>query len=276
MTLSAVAASSPSTGTVPSLRPAWAVGDWWVVTSQVYDHGDKKPGAVPGWLDKEPWHFSVVATNAIDGEACYEVSIKPGDGNRCPYWFSCWFRMADLLVMCRELHQPKATRTGRPFSALVVQADYSKNDESPFIPSDFPNLPMTTPHFAGRLTNSYAAKAAPVGPGSVAQGTSRKSARSFTGFASQSFHPHETMPYESALRAGAASALNSKGASSTSGLFVVAQSSDGYERQNWHSELPWHVYAEKCEHGVAVRRSWLADHGHAAGAPVDLVQGGGK
>jgi len=117
--------------------------------------GDKMPGAALGWLDKETWLFSVAATNSIAGEACYEVSIQPKERNRCPYWFSCWFRMSDLLVMRRDLHQPAATRTGRRFSAPVVQADYSKDEEMPFMPSDFPGLPLSIPHFSGGLTNVY-------------------------------------------------------------------------------------------------------------------------
>jgi hypothetical protein len=272
---SAVAASLPLTDTVSSLRPTWTIGDWWVVESQVYDHGDKKPGAVPGWLDKETWLFSVIATNSIDGQSCYEVSIKPGDGNRCPYWFSCWFRISDLLVMRRELHQPTITRTGRPFSAPAAQADYSKDEESPFLPSDFPNLPLTTPHFAGGQTNRYAPQASPSRPASAPQGVPRKSPRSLSGSVTQAFQPNESMEQENAHRPGAAMPPNSPGAKVRFGVILLAQSADKYERQSWHSDLPWHVYGEKSEHGVAVRRSWLADHGHAS-APVNPVQGGAK
>ena len=70
----------------------------------------------------------------------YQVSIQPKDGNRCPYSFMCWFRTSDLLVMRRELRQPTATRTGRPFSGPVVQANYAKDEAMPFMPADFPNL----------------------------------------------------------------------------------------------------------------------------------------
>ena len=272
---SSAAGPSPAGNTVSSLRPTWMIGDWWVMESQVYDRGDKKPGAVPGWLDKESWLFSVAATNSIDSQSCYEVSIKPGDGNRCPYWFSCWFRISDLLAMRRELHQPKATRTGRPFSAPAVQANYSKDEESPFLPPDFPSLPLATPHFAGGQTNRYASLTSPIRPASAAQGAPQNSPRSLSGSVTQESHPNETMEQENALRPGAAMPPNSPGAKGRFGVIVLAQSADKCERQSWHNDLPWHDYSEKSEHGVVVRRSWLTEHGHAS-APVSPVQGGAK
>jgi hypothetical protein len=273
---STVAASPLSTETVSGLRPKWAVGDWWVVESQVYDHGDKEPGATPGWLDKEAWLFSVIATNAIDGEPCYEVSIKPGDGNRCPYWFSCWFRVSDLLVMRRGLHQPLATRTGRPFAGPVAQVDYSKDEASPFMPTDFPSLPLTTPHFAGGQTNRYAASPTSVSSFSGAQPHQRKSPRSLSGSLTQAFHPNESMGHEDSFQPGAGIPPSSSGAKSKSGVIILTQSAGKGERQSWRDDLPWHVYGERYERGVVVRKSWLAGHGHGDGGPANPVKGGAK
>ena len=274
--LLAAAGASPTSGTVPSVRPNWTVGDWWVVESQTYDHGDRKPGATPGWTDKETWQFSVVTTNAIDGEDCYQVSIQPKEGNHCPYWFSCWFRMSDLLVLRREMHQPAATRTGRPFPVAAVQANYSKDEEMPFMPSDFPGLPLTTPHFSGGSSNVYGAKIPVARQSSSPTGTLRKSLRSSTGRLTQSFHQNEQMEHEQHLAPNLARTAALSGAPERVGVIVLAQSAERYERQNWSSHLPWHAYGEKWEGSQLVRKSWLADWGHSSGSPAEPTAGGAK
>jgi hypothetical protein len=261
---------------VPNVRPTWRVGDWWIVESQVYDRGDKLPGATPGWLEKETWLFSVASTNALDGTACYEVAIQPRAGNRCPYWFTCWFRMSDLLVLRRELHQPEVTRTGRPFSARVVQANYSTDEAMPFMPSDFPSLPLTVPHFAGGLTNVYRAKVSAAGPAPALQGAPQLSARSATATVTQTFQPDETMEPEEGMGSNRARAANSPSAPARFGVFVLAQSEKKYERQSWNSNFPWQVYGEKWESGLLVRRSRLLDCGSAADSPAGQPAGGGR
>ena len=269
--VSTMAGSAALTDAASSVRPTWAVGDWWVVASQIYDRGDKRAGAVPGWLAEERWLFSIVSTNSINGTACYQVSIQPKDGNLCPYQFSCWFRMSDLLVLRRDLIQPAATRTGRPFSVPVVQVNYPQDEEGPFLPPDFPSLPLTTPHFAGGLTNVYRAT------GYVAsRGAARTSARSAAGSVTQAFHPAETMTNERAAGGRGLSSAEAAGAEGKFGVFVLAQSADKFERQHWNSRVPWHVYAEKWERDVVVRRSWLADCGHADGKPSAPLHGSGR
>jgi hypothetical protein len=262
--------------TVASLRPTWTIGDWWVVESQVYDRGEKRADAVPGWVDKEAWLFRAMATNAIAGESCYELSIRPGAGNRCPYWFSCWFRVSDLLVMRRQLHQPTATRTGRPFSVSAVQTDYAIDYESPFVPSDFPNLPLTMPHFAGGQTNHYVPKPAPIRGVSPLPAASRKSPRSLGGSVTQTFHPNQGMEQERAKLPDASTLPKFPETGGRFGVIVLDLSGDKYERQSWHRDLPWHVYGEKCEHGVTVRRSWLAALGHATSGPASPAPGGAQ
>jgi hypothetical protein len=269
--VSTMAGSPALADAVPSVRPTWAIGDWWVVRSQVYDRGDKKAGAVPGWLAEETWLFSVLSTNSIDGEACYQVSIQPKDQNPCPYRFSCWFRMSDLLVLRRELLQPEATRTGRPFSTPVVQVNYSRDEEGPFVASDFPSLPLTMPHFAGGMTNVYRAKAYPA-PREAAP----RAARSAAGSVTQAFHPNETMANESPVGSTGLMTAPAAGTPGKSGVFVLSQSAERFERQSWNSSLPWHLYGERWEGGLLVRRSCLADHGHATGSPVEAPAGGGK
>ena len=273
MTFSASAGSAPLADAVPNVRPTWTVGDWWTVESQVYDRGDKMPGATPGWLNKETWQFSVVSTNSIDGEACYQVSIQPKDQNRCPYWFSCWFRMSDLLVLRRELHQPAATRTGRQFSAPVVQANYSKDEEAPFMPFDFPSLPLTIPHFAGGMTNVYRTKVSFTRRAPAPRGGPQKPARSLAASVTQTFHPNETIGHEQVF---GSRSPNPPGAQVRFGVFVLAQLADKFERQNWNSNLPWHAYGEKWEGGLLVRRSWLVDCGHTIGSAVEPSAGGGR
>jgi len=274
--LLAIAGSPVLADTASSVRPTWTVGDWWVVESQVYDRGDRKPGAAPGWLEKEAWLFTVEATNAIDGKSCYQVSIKPKQPNRCPYWFTCWFRMSDLLVLRRELHQPDTTRTGRPFSGPVVQANYSSDEESPFMPADFPNLPLTVPHFAGEATNVYAARTSPAPSGAAPSGAARNSSRSLARVVTQTFRPNERLEHDTTLTSAVAMPANPIGGKGQFGVLVLAQSADKYERQTWHSALPWQVYAENWECGQMIRRSWLAGSGHATGAPVDSPAGGGR
>jgi hypothetical protein len=273
---SANASFASPANAVAGVRPTWSVGDWWVVESQVYDHGDKLPGATPGWLEKEAWVFSVASTNAIDGEVCYQVSIQPKDGNRCPYWFICWFRTSDLLVMRRELRQPAATRSGRRFPMPVAQANYSKDEETPFMPSDFPNLPLAVPHFAGEMTNQYQASAFAGGPAPAPQGAARKAARSVTAKVTQAFHPDETMAPEQGPGSNVAKAANPPGAPAKVGVFVLAQSETKYERQHWNSNVPWHLYGEKWEDGLLVRKSRLLECGHAADNPFGPPAGGGR
>ena len=250
------------------------MGDWWIIESQVYDRGDRMPGATPGWLEKETWLFSVASTNALDGETCYQVSIQPKGRNLCPYWFVCWFRASDLLVLRRELHQPSATRTGRPFSGPVVQMDYSKEEVMPFLPSDFPSLPLAVPHFAGGLTNLYRARAFSAGPLPAPPGTARKSARAVSDKVTQAFHPDETLESEAGLGSNLSRAAIPPGAAARFGVFVLAQSDKKYERQSWNSNLPWHLYSEKWDNGLPVRKSRLLDCGHVAGSPVAPSVGG--
>ena len=265
-----------SADALSNILPTWTVGDWWIVESQVYDRGDRRPGAVPGWLDKEAWLFSVEATNSIDGEGCYQVTIKPKEPNRCPYWFTCWFRMSDLLVLRRDLHQPTTTRTGRPFAAPVAQANYSSDEPMPFMPSDFPNLPLAMPHFVGGTTNVYEAKASSAKSAAAPQGAVRNSPRSLARAVTQTFHPHEMLDPDAARGSGVAMPANPPGEKEHFGVLVLAESADKYERQHWNNALPWHVYGEKWEGGQMVRRSWLAGRGHATGAPADSPEGGGK
>jgi hypothetical protein len=273
LTFSTSAGAAPLADAVPGVRPTWTIGDWWIVESQVYDRGDKLPGAVPGWLDKETWLFSVASTDSIDGEPCYQVWIQPTDQNRCPYWFSCWFRMSDLLVMRRELHQPEATLSGRQFSAPVAQANYSKDEETPFVPLDFPSLPLTMPHFAGGMTNVYKAKVSSTASAPAPQGAPQKLARSLAALVTQTFHPNETLEHEQAFRPGSPTP---PGAESRLGVFILAHAAEKYERQSWNSNLPWHVYGEKWEGGQLVRKSWLADWGHKTGSPTEPPAGGVK
>ncbi len=222
-----VAAAGAFPATISACKPAWAVGDWWTVDSQRFDRGENLPGATPHWLDRETWRFSVDATNSIDGQPCYEVSVTPGTNNLCPYWFVYSFRMSDLLVLQRELHQPMLEKTGRGTSAPVIISSYSKDDQTPLVPSDFPNLPMTVPHFAGGQTNSYRS----TGP------------RTFSGSLTQTFQQD----------------------GKATGVIVITPSAERYYRQNWDGQHPWHTYAEKWEFGDLVHKSWLTDSGHLNG-----------
>ncbi len=270
--LLATTGSPTASSALAGCRPSWTIGDWWTVDSQRYDHGENRAGGTPAWLDKETWKFSVDATNTVDGEACYQVSVKPGDQNRCPYWFVYSFRMSDLLVMRQELHQPNSGKSGRVATAAVVESNYSKDEEMPFAPSDFPNLPVTVPQFAGAATNFYRASNFSFRNHPSATGTPRCS-RSFTDSMTQAFHSGENM--SPSLPAGAKSfAISSNsGAGSKSGLVTISPSADKFERQNWDNAHPWHLYAEKWEFGELVRKSWLSDYGHA---PVGTQNGGAK
>jgi hypothetical protein len=262
--------SSFTADAISGVRPTWAVGDWWIVGSQIYDRGDKRAGAVPGWLAEETWEFSVLATNSVNGEVCYQVTIEPKDPNACPYRFCCWFRMSDLLVMRRELYQPAATRTGRPFSVPVVQVNYSQDEAGPLMTSDFPSLPLTTPHFVGGATNIYRARAYAARPGAAPE-----SARSAAGLVTQVFHPGATIANGKVSGSTPLMAVQAAGKQGKCGVFVLAQSADRYERQHWSAGLPWHLYGEKREDGLFVRKSWLMDCGHRGEKPVKSSAGGG-
>jgi hypothetical protein len=252
--LAALVAPGPGSG----LQPAWRAGDWWAVSSRLYDHGERRPGALAGWLPVETWIFSVVSTNALEGEACYQLAVKPGAQNRCPYRFGFWLRQSDLVVLRRELYQPAIRKGGRAGAPAVVRTDYPKDEAMPFVPADFPGLPFTVPHFGAGLTNQYAGKAA--------RGL-RQGSRCPAGPVSQVLAPDEPLPPQApAVRAGAT------GGKGRGGCFTLASSPETFERQNWSAGLPWHAYAEKTEHGEVVRQSWLSDRGDAASAPAGGVR----
>lgn len=265
----------PSATTLSACRPTWSVGDWWTVDSQTYDRGENRGGATPGWLEPESWRFSVDGTNSVDGEACYQVSVKPQGQNRCPYWFDFSFRMSDLLVMRQELHQPAFGKTARAASAPVVESNYSKDEPTPFAPSDFPNLPVTVPHFAGGMTNAYRASTFSRGNGLPRAGGAPKCSRSSTASMTQAFHAGAKMSFAPPAGAKSFAAPAGSGIASKSGVITVAPSADKFERQNWDHMRPWHIYAEKWEFGDLVRKSWLSDYGHTD--PVATpTQGGAK
>jgi hypothetical protein len=267
----ALASSSPSTDSVAGLCPVWHVGDWWTVESQIFDQGEKRAGAGPGWLAKEAWDFFVVATNSIAGEPCYQVSVKPKEPNRCPYSFCYWFRSSDLLVMRRELHQPIASRTGRPASVPVVQVDYSNDEQMPFVPADFPSLPLTVPLFAGDMTKTYGAGLAP-----GKQSSPPRAARSFAASVTQTFHPNAKLAPEDAVASNRLRTAAPARGQTPSGVFVLAHSKETYERQSWSGDLPWHSYAEKWEQGSLVRKSWLSDRGRVTASSDAPQPGGGR
>ena len=263
----AMAGSPSGARTISAVQPAWTIGDWWTVESQRFDHGENRAGAAPGWLEKETWRFSVDATNPVDGVPCYEVSVKPEGKNQCPYWFVYSFRKSDLLVMRRELHQPPAGKTGRAASAPVVVSSYAADDQAPFVPDDFPNLPITTPHFAGDATNSYTAPALPKN-GQPRAGLAPTCSRSTAGSLTQTFHPGEYMDFVPAA------GMNLPATSS--GVITLAASGDKFERQSWDRNHPWHLYSEKWDSGELVRKSWLLDSGHAGSSPTAPQSGGAR
>jgi len=246
---------------VSDCRPRWEIGDWWTVESQRYDRGENLPGASPGWLEKESWKFSVEGTNAVGGEFCYRVSVRGQGGNQCPYWFVYWFRMSDLVVLRRQLYQPAGGKSLQAATAPMVEVNYAPEEAMPFVPPDFPNLPMTTPRFGDSVTNEYS------GASERALG---KAARTFAPKLTQDFHPGEKLSF-----AGPAGTKR-VGPGTRGGVVVIGRGENKFERQSWDGEHPWHVYAEEWEFGDPVRRSWLADYGHTTPGAGGSKNGGGK
>jgi hypothetical protein len=205
-----------------------------------------------------------VATNLVEGEPCYQLTVNSEGQNPCPYGFSYWLRVGDLLVMRRDLHQPAASKTGRPLSAPVIQANYSKDEATPFVPPDFPSLPMTVPHFSGGLTNVYAAGRGKTRAAPSLQGGAPKSPRSFAAALTQAVLANEHLEGEAAVASSLAAPSNAPSAPAKCGVFVLAHATDRYERQSWRSDRPWQTYGEKWEDGVMVRKSWLSAYGHSS------------
>ena len=252
--------------------PRWAVGDWWTVESQMLDRAENLPGGVPHWLDAETWKFSVDGTNALDGEACYEVSVRPAAQNRCPYWFTYFFRESDLLVLKRQLHQGALGKASRAPGAPAVESTFSKDEETPFVQSDFPNLPVAMPHFRGGATNSYR--------GAFATGQNLRAgtnvparSRLFTGTMSQSFAAKTRLQGQPPAGRRSAKLLTDTNATSAA-VVKLSISNDKQEKQEWNAAFPWPAYAEKWEFGELVRKSWLTDFGHTA--PGATATGGGR
>jgi len=272
----AMAELPQATAPLSACRPTWTVGDWWTVDSQRYDRGELRPGAKPGWLETETWRFSVEATSQIDGQTCYDVSVRPQGHNHCPYWFVFSFRMSDLLVMRRQLHQTALGKTGAAPSSLIVESSYSKDQESPFVPSDFPNLPLTMPQFAGGTTNSYRPSAFSNQNGQPGAQLAPKASRSSALSMTQEFHPGMKLGVESPSSAKSPASTAASGSDSKSGVVVLASAADKFERQSWDNMHLWHIYAEKWEFGQLVRKSWLSNQGHSEPGTVGTLSGGAK
>ena len=258
-----LALASPAAGPA-AYRPKWAVGDWWTVDSQIYDRAENLPGGTPHWLEIETWKFAVDATNSVDGQPCYEVSVRPTGQNRCPYWFSYFFRESDLLVMRRQLHQPGIGKSSRAPSEPTVETTFSKDEEVPFVQADFPNLPVAIPHFGGTISNAYR-QTSTAAKHLDRAANSQAHSRLFAGAVNQTFDANAQLQKNppAGRRSAKVVAVNN---TPNSGVIKISLSNDKQEKQEWNAKLPWPAYAEKWEFGELVRKSWLTDFGHSDAA----------
>jgi len=252
-----------------SICPSWTIGDWWTVDSQLYNRGGKVAGDTPHWLPKVTWLFSVVSTNSIEDQPCYQVMVRTKDSNSCPYWFYYWLRMSDFLVMCRELHQPTFIGTGHRVMPPIVKQDYSKDSIMPFVPYDFPSLPMCVPIFAGGTNNVYRIQPRSSEVPQKSQRTVKWPTRTYSATVIQTFSPGEKLQDKSMALSSTIAAVYAAGAVRNTGLYTLTYATNKYERQAWSVGLPWHVYTERSENGETIKKCWLLDYGHAdQGSPL--------
>ena len=236
--------------------PAWSIGDWWIVKSQVYHSGEIVAGSQPGWLPPQTWRFYVEMQDSIAGQPYFVVAIRPGDDNPYPYRFRYWFRVSDRYVGRYELYHPEmssGTKT-RDIGPSVVRKNFDPQRADPFLTSKFPTVPITTPLFAvDRESMSAAAKERTIRSGTSAytmpefeiiQDVEDADARTLSEKANPEF-------------------LQTIGPISEEGNRVITlrTTSSLQEEQHWNPQLPWCVYGQRVENAAVFIRYWLVEIG---------------
>lgn len=222
--------------------PAWSVGDWWTVQSQVYDEGKIVRGAKPGWRSPQTWRFQVEKMDKLADQDYYVVSITPGKGNSCPYSFRYWFRVSDRFVGRRELlHPTPAASKPRVIGPPAVAGDFYDQPAAPHFSEDFPSLPATFPLF-GATAKTMALGITGAEP--VAQKTEEV--------------PLATMMEKASPQL---KAKNQNSLAQGNLLMTITKPDNVKESQYWNQGLPFPVYGERVDNTYTSRRYWLVDAG---------------
>ncbi len=229
----------------PPNPPSWSLGDWWIVECQVFDLGKVVSRTrEPAWSPKQAWRFQVENIDSIKDQPYFVVSVRPMEGNSCPYWFRYWFRVSDRYVGRQELFHPTGTVSKtREIGPPVVTKDFPLTGAAPFFSGKFPMLPITVPIF--NLDRSFVSFGASGGKFETSQGIEEAE--------------------ESAVVQKADSNLLSRVRTklmSGNKLITISTPTDINERQYWNPEIPWCVYGERFDKSYLSRRYWLVEMGH--------------
>ncbi len=235
--------------------PAWSVGDWWILNSQVYDAGVIVPGAEPRWLPPQVWHFQVEGRELLENQTYFVVAIRPRDGNPSPYWFRFWFRESDRYVGRYELHHPEPPvgKRMRNLDAAAVRKNFDPNHSLPFLTSKLPALPLTFPVFAD--VRQIASR-----------GVQERQARSvpapFIGpefELSQEIQSVDTTVFAEKVPGDVE--LPGMGPAEQTVLITIRTTTAVIEEQYWNPQQPWCVYGQRLENSIVTRRYWLVEAG---------------
>lgn len=235
--------------------PPWAVGDWWILKSQVYDSGKIVPGAQPRWLPPQSWYFQVETQDSIENQSYFVVAIHPIEENPSPYWFRFWFREDDRYVGRYEMHHPNMAsgKRTRNLSAPVIRKNFDPKSTWPFVTSKFPNLPLTLPVFAEieeSVTNVTQER-------SIRSGPSTYVTPEFEAFQKVSSSEMRTMAEKIPEDADVLSTRSMEGS-----LFITIQTTSSLvEEQYWNPQLPWCLFGQRIENSVITKRYWLVQTG---------------
>lgn len=237
--------------------PAWTIGDWWVVKSQRYDLGDVvDEERQPRWLPLQTWRFEVETQETITDQAYFVVTIRPVEGNPCPYGFRYWFRTSDRYVGRYEVSpvQSSALRT-KHSGASVVRKQFDPERTTPFLTTQFPMLPLTMPVFAA----SGEARSTAVENKTIPAQTPV-----YTGPEFEIRQEIQQMEVQSIAAKAHPEFLGFVGNIPQSGnMYITLQASDSIQvRQHWNPRFPWCIYGERLEHATLTQRYWLVTYGH--------------
>ena len=223
--------------------PQWAVGDWWIVESQVYDLGKVVKGSQPGWRPKRAWRFQVEKMDTIGDQSYFVVLIKPVNDNSSPYSFRFWFRASDRFVGRQELIHPSATSSKpKVIGPPVVTKDFSPTDTAPFLLTGFPTLPLTVPLFAIEEKSVFF------------------SARGRAFQMSQQLEKVDGLMVSEKVDANLQKKMGGESLDHAT-LIKISSTSGIGEKQYWKNGLPWCIYGERLDKTYTSRRYWLVDMG---------------
>lgn len=247
--------------------PAWSIGEWWIIDSQLYEMDRMNPDPSPHWGPVLSWKFFVEEQVEFEGEPHDIVSVSPYENNSFPYSFRIWYRSSDKYITRYELFHKFKGKSGRVIPPKVLK-EFNPEESEPFFIDQFPMVPLNFPVFgdvnlqkikgtASKKEKQYAPK--------YYKATQKKlkiSAREVNKKAGKQFKKFFKRKYNIELLATLKNDQD---------LIQIDNGAGKKESQYWAKKLPWYVYGEKTDGLKILRRCWLIKTGSD-----NKKQGGGN